>query len=171
MEPSEQLYRNGPEIEWERVGRIVFVCKGNICRSPYAEARAKLLGVESVSCGIEASPGASADEAACRNALIRGVDLSRHQSRRLDQLKLYSTDLVICMEPWQRAAVVGLAQNIGIQHAIGSNWPSGDQVGSAIADPFAKDDVVFQEVFERLDEIVAEIAVRVPAASRNRLQP
>ena len=41
------------KIDWTSVERLIFVCKGNICRSAYAEALARSAGVESLSFGLD----------------------------------------------------------------------------------------------------------------------
>ena len=43
-------YRN---IDWDAIERLVFVSKGNICRSAYAEAVARSLDIKAVSCGVQ----------------------------------------------------------------------------------------------------------------------
>ena len=155
-------------VDWKRVKRLVFVCKGNICRSPYAEQRARAVGLESISCGIEAAPGAEADGRALRNASIRGIDLSSHRSRRLDQVRMYSTDLIVYMEAGQRAAVIGYANSVGLQHTLAGLWSSAPEVAKTIIDPFGRDDVTFQSVFERLDNVVRHLASTMRAAGRNQ---
>src|SRR5215469_15602974 len=51
-------YRRLGALDWGTVTRLVFVCKGNICRSPYAAARAQQLAVEATSFGLDAIEGA-----------------------------------------------------------------------------------------------------------------
>lgn len=59
--------------EWHRVERFVFVCNGNICRSPYAAAKAASLGLRSASAGLATKNGCPASEAARKHALWRGL--------------------------------------------------------------------------------------------------
>src|SRR5262245_52514417 len=68
-------FRSLERIDWGRVERLIFICKGNICRSPYAEARARGLGLTVASFGLEATPGQPPDATACRLARRRGVPL------------------------------------------------------------------------------------------------
>ena len=98
-------YRSARDIEWGAVSRLVFVCKGNICRSPYASARARLLGVPSASFGLEAAEGAPADPAALRTARSRAVDLSAHRSARRDSCRITDDDLLVVFEPSQLAEI------------------------------------------------------------------
>src|SRR6266540_1650137 len=44
-------------IRWDDVERLVFICRGNVCRSAYADARARLAGLRSASFGLAARDG------------------------------------------------------------------------------------------------------------------
>src|SRR5437867_6355873 len=84
---------------------ILFVCSGNIVRSPLAEGYLRKvfaeIGVEDVSVssagtlGIEGSP---ADAGAVALALERGFDIRRHRSRGIDPRELSRADLIVVME-------------------------------------------------------------------------
>lgn len=91
--------------EVQTIRRLVFVCKGNICRSPYAEARARLLGLPAISAGLEADPGKLANERFARVARSFGVDLSGHRTRHIAGLEMRAEDLLIAFEPTQGSAL------------------------------------------------------------------
>jgi len=84
--------------------KVLFVCSGNICRSPmaaeYFRDRATRSGLSHVvvdsggTLGIEGSP-ASADAVKAMEEI--GVDLTHHRSRGLTAQRLATTDLVIGM--------------------------------------------------------------------------
>jgi protein-tyrosine-phosphatase len=69
--------------------KILFVCAGNICRSPFAEALARRLAaergldVEFASAGEIALDGDRCPPDAVAVAKEYGVDLSSHRARRL----------------------------------------------------------------------------------------
>jgi protein-tyrosine phosphatase len=78
---------------------VVFICKGNICRSAYAEAWAKRLDLSAVSCGFDARPGAPANERVARFARLREVCLTGHRSQRFSEQHFRDDDLLVGMEP------------------------------------------------------------------------
>lgn len=86
--------------------RIVFVCTGNICRSPTAEAvvRAKiadtgLLAVDLDSVGTAGHHvGDPPDRRAQTSARRRGYNLSELRARQLDRRDFEAADLLLAMD-------------------------------------------------------------------------
>ena len=96
-------YHPYKKIDWSHVDRLVFVCKGNICRSAFAEAIARSFGIEAISCGLDTIEDAPANKRARLTAKNLGVDLEGHKTRPIMYLVLKQTDLIVAMEPWQAA--------------------------------------------------------------------
>ena len=90
--------------------RILVVCKGNICRSPFAEAYLKRRGpgLEVESAGHYPAEGRESPPAACEAALRFGVDLSRHRSRVLTRGQVEWADLILIFEPEQGSGGPGV---------------------------------------------------------------
>jgi protein-tyrosine-phosphatase/predicted ATP-grasp superfamily ATP-dependent carboligase len=80
--------------------KIVFVCYGNICRSPLAAALAeqRLSNVAIDSAGFHQQTGRSCPQKILRIANSFGIDLSGHRSARVTQDELADADLVIAMD-------------------------------------------------------------------------
>ncbi len=148
-------YRAARRINWGTIARLVFVCKGNICRSPYAAERARTLGVRAVSFGLDATDGACADEAASRIALLRGIDLSAHRSLRLRASLIEKDDLVVAFEPWhlRRLLRQDMADPAGIT-LIGL-WAQ--PVLPRIQDPYGRRDRYFYRCFSTIDLRIHEL--------------
>jgi protein-tyrosine phosphatase len=143
------VYRPMIRIDWHNIDRLVFVCSGNICRSPYAAERARAAGANAISFGLAASDGAFADPSATRNASRRDLDLTRHRSARLLASSVRPTDLVLLFEPRQveafrllEGAQAGAVSLVGL-------WST--PLRPHVADPFAKSDRYFQECFSIID--------------------
>jgi protein-tyrosine phosphatase len=81
--------------------KVLFVCAGNICRSPFAEGLARRLAdelgldVDFASAGTIAIDGAPASDDALAVAREHGVDLSGHRARRVSSLLTDEADLVL----------------------------------------------------------------------------
>jgi protein-tyrosine-phosphatase len=85
---------------------ILFVCTGNTCRSPLAEALARrvlveraLAGVEVGSAGTSAWDGAPASDGALLIGMERGLDLSQHRAQMLTRELVRDSDLILAMGP------------------------------------------------------------------------
>lgn len=94
---------------------ILFVCEGNVCRSPVAEALlvSRLSGSENLpvigSAGTRALVGAPAEaETAAAAAAQAGVDLSLHRARQLDPRLAGSASLLLTASRRIRSDVVAM---------------------------------------------------------------
>ena len=152
-------YRSARSIKWTAVARLVFVCQGNICRSPYASARARALGMTAVSFGLDATENSDADPAASRNAIGRGIDLSAHRSARLQPSLIMQRDLIVVFEPRQMRDV--MRHNIAGLAGVTLLGIWSPPILPYIQDPYGRSDRYFQQCFSRIDACVHEIMRRL----------
>ncbi len=102
---------------------VLFVCSGNTCRSPMAEALARKLiadelgvsedqlserGISVISAGSFAMPGSRATPAAAEAVRGMGADLSRHRSQPLSVELIHQADHIYTMGRSHRSAVAAL---------------------------------------------------------------
>ena len=90
----------------ESVESILFVCLGNICRSPFAEKFAAVnfnssAAYDFSSGGIQGEFPRPSPAEAIEAAKYFGVDLNGHFSRSLDKKMLEHFDVVLVMDVWQ----------------------------------------------------------------------
>jgi protein-tyrosine phosphatase len=156
-------YRSAREIDWAAVTRLVFVCKGNICRSPYASARARLLGVPSVSFGLDAADGAPADPAAWRTARSRAVDLSAHRSERGESCRISDDDLLVVFEPSQLGEIRRRHSDRMPRVTLLGIWAQ--PIRPHIHDPYGRSDRYFQRCFSIIDANIEELVRRMAGGS------
>ena len=94
--------------------RILFVCTGNTCRSPFAEAVARREGhVDAKSAGLSAHAGDEPPEDAIVVARELGYDLSAHRARPLTEEMLERSDVVVGMTAAHVGALGGAARLLG----------------------------------------------------------
>lgn len=121
--------------------KILFVCTGNLCRSPLAAAIARRLAPahEFRSAGTHAWNGGPATEHAVEVAGEHGLDLADHRSRRLDPADVAWADRILVMEPSHLAALNG---NAGLLCDKG------------IEDPYGQGIEVYRECFKELESAI-----------------
>lgn len=93
------LYRQYRAIDTKKVKRLVFICVGNICRSPLAEAIAKKYGLEAISFGLRCDGGTPADRRTIEFADRININLKGHVSRTKYQYEPDIGDLLLVMSP------------------------------------------------------------------------
>lgn len=132
-------------------GRILTVCAGNICRSPVAEAllRRDLPGSLVGSAGLAALVGHPADPTTTAVALGRGLDLSAHRARQLDEPLLREADLVLTASNAQREAI-----ERRWPWTRGRVWRIGHWEKLDVVDPFQRDPAIFEQVQAVLEACV-----------------
>ncbi|TWT49150.1 Low molecular weight protein-tyrosine-phosphatase YwlE [Rubripirellula amarantea] len=100
---------------------IALVCTGNTCRSPMAEMLmreqlTKKLGCEDsvrvISAGVAAGAGSGASPQSVEVMGRRGLDLTGHSSRPLDESVMNVADLVLTMTRGHRAAILAAWPNM-----------------------------------------------------------
>lgn len=91
-----------------RIESVLFICTGNICRSPMAAAlfvehnKRECKYLEIGSAGIRAVDGNPADPSSREQMHRRGIDLSSHRARTVTPAMLHTFDLTLTMEAKQQ---------------------------------------------------------------------
>ena len=135
--------------------RLLFVCYGNICRSPMAEAIARQrLGpnAEVASAGIGATGGPPTEEAVLVMKLVYKIDISSHIARPVGTYDLANFDYIIAMDA-------------SICHHLRHIWEIPESVlyGWDIEDPIGSDYQTYKEtalkIELRLIQFLAEVGL------------
>lgn len=151
-------YKQYANVDWASIDRLVFVCKGNICRSAYAEAIAKSLGLQAISCGVSTKDNVPANKDAIKVAQGRGVNLKAHKTSRLTSVKLRPTDLLIAMEPWHAEF---LKDNLDATHNITLLGLWAPSRRPHLHDPYGLSAIYFDNCFEYIEKAVYEIEKKI----------
>ncbi|MGQ5524654.1 low molecular weight protein-tyrosine-phosphatase [Chitinimonas sp. PSY-7] len=143
----------------QKAHSVLFVCMGNICRSPTAEGvfreRAAIAGlqVDIDSAGTHAyHVGDSPDKRSQKHALRRGYDLSRIRGRQVDGADFCRFDLILAMDSENLSA---LLRNCPPQYqhklklflSYGQLDPNGE-----VPDPYYGGDAGFERVLDLIED-------------------
>lgn len=100
--------------------KVLFVCTGNLCRSPMAEGlfrlaleRRRCTEVEVASSGTWAYAGSPATPEAVQVAAARGADISAHGSRPLTASEVNEAAVVVAMTSVHRKEIEDVAPGSG----------------------------------------------------------
>lgn len=155
--------------------RLLFVCSGNTCRSPMAEALGRSLasalglgGVEIRSAGTSALPGSPASEGARRATYRRGLSLEDHSATRLSPELIRWADKILAMGPSHVQVVEALGgggKAVMLGAFAGGPRPEGAEGDLAVPDPFGGDDEVYEETLHILERYVT-LAMKRMAGER-----
>lgn len=128
--------------------RILVVCTGNICRSPFGEALLQQLCPNKVvhSAGTGALVDHAADATATKIAAQMDVDISTHRARQLTSTMCQEYDLILVMEDHHRRYIANTAPAAVGKTMLFGKWMNDKKIN----DPYRLSEEYFQLVFEEI---------------------
>jgi len=154
---------------------ILFICKGNICRSPFADRLAKKMFDDTLrhkvaidSAGLDVKSPCPSPQNAIEAAAGFGIDLQDHRSKPFKAEMVHDFDMIVAMETGQYKA---LAKNSAASHAElfllpffenKNMHPSGYERYN-LADPYGKSLEEFNRCFQRIERCLAGMAKMINA--------
>lgn len=145
--------------------KVLFICLGNICRSPMAEGlfrhHVHALGMEHHfeidSCGTGSWHAGELPDPRMRNTAIRnGIKLT-HCARQIKNSDFEYFDHLLVMDHMNYSDVVALSPLHKEKVSLVTHY-SKNFTGLIIPDPYFGDMEGFNKVFDLLDKVTSEIA-------------
>ena len=146
---------------------VVFVCHGNIIRSPLAaaafarEATVRGRRVQVSSAGLSAVAGKPADPRAADSAEERGLPLESHRARPLDAAQVAAADAIFIMDPLNLGRILARFPDAADRvFLLGGCRPDGRMTLTEIHDPVSG---TLDDVRVAHDEVIAAVQVLASA--------
>lgn len=130
------------------IGRVVFVCHGNICRSALAEAIFKQhCDLDATSLGLDTTSGKPANPRLMKVAKEKAnIDLSAHRTTSLKDYECRPTDLFVCME----IRHIRKLRKLGYTNPCALLGAFGDNRLSRINDPYSANDHFMEKTVDNI---------------------
>lgn len=139
--------------------KIIFVCLGNICRSPLAEGVARdIIKKEALNIEVDSAGTGNyhAGEAPCQNSIkvakLNGIDISTQRARQVTKNDFKEFDLIIALDEQNRLDLLAMgAKNVVKLGEFGRN-------GESVPDPYFFNGFDgFHVVYEMIEECVQNL--------------
>jgi len=132
--------------------RVLFVCSGNICRSPFAELVAREMNdradTEFSSAGTNAIEGIRATSTGVAAAAELGLDMEPHRATQLRADLVAASDLVYVMESHHADSVLALDASASVDLLRADGLP--------IPDPYGGDRLEYRGCYSMIREALEQ---------------
>jgi len=147
---------------------VLFVCLGNICRSPMAEGAFRAAAARhALACEVDSAGTASyhigepPDPRAIATARAHGVTIDGQFARQLERNDFYRFTHIFAMDEANLAGIRAQAPRDTTARIAMLNDALEDRIRKSVADPYHGDEALFAKVWEEIAAAAEALAARL----------
>jgi protein-tyrosine-phosphatase len=145
---------------------IMFICTGNICRSPMAHAymQKKLYDLKKEneyiisSCGTNATQGQRATDNAIESIKEYNIDLTNHRATRIENSNILDCDLILVLTHNHKIEVLQVYPKLSDKVYTLKEYVNTEEKYKDIDDPYGLDSNVYdataKDIVENIDKLL-----------------
>lgn len=154
---------------------VVFVCWGNICRSPMAERVAERhfadagLDVATTSAGVSSEELGNPIDRRARTWLTRnGYRADQHRAHRITAAEIDAADLVVAAEEHHRERMLRLKPRRTDHIVLLTDFVPDAEPGAGVPDPWYGDEAGFGDTLTTIEAAVPRLVETVKQIARSK---